>query len=142
MTVLPVVGVGRPRGVPHIYDAHPPPPLPEVVRPHDGVPPAVTVVTRLPPALMRVDGAVEGGGHEPGGDDGAPAHGAARAPAPDPHHPGEGGGLGLVTPDDPLPRHPVPGLEGGHATLAGAASRGIIRKLTRVIIVAEIIIVI
>ena len=48
------------------------------------------------PSLFAVDGAVEGGGQEPGGDDGGPAHRASGAAAPDPDHPGEHGVPSLV----------------------------------------------
>ena len=48
------------------------------------------------PASLAVDGAVEGGGQEPGGDDGGPAHRAPGAAAPDPDHPGEHGVTSLV----------------------------------------------
>ena len=118
VTLLVTLSEGRPWRVSHLCDGHPHASGPEVVGPHYGVSLAVAVVTRPRPALPAVDGAVEGGGQQPGGDDGGPAHGAPGAAAPHPDHPGEALILGLVSPNDPLPRHPVMAPEAGHPALS------------------------
>ena len=121
MTLPLTLSERRPWRVPHLCDGHPQSSGPEVVGAHNGVPLAVAVVTRRSPALLAVDGAVEGGGQQPRRDDSGPAHGAPGAPTPHPDHPGEVLILGLVAPDDPLPRHPVMAPEAGHPALGRAA---------------------
>ena len=96
MALLVSLPEGRPRRVSDLGDGHLQAPVLEVVGADNGVPHAIAVVTRRVPVLLVVDGAVEGGGQQPRGDDGGPAHGAAGAAAPDPDHPGEHGVPGLV----------------------------------------------